>query len=78
MIRIFAKLNTTEKAVVVVQRGSIHAAQTKLNDEHGGSWVLVDELIPHQEIIIFNDNTIYKGFSPNINRYTDAIKSFKP
>lgn len=73
MVKVFAKYGTNEKAVVVVPREYVHDAKLKLNEKFGGSWVLVDKIRPG-ETLLFTDNMQYRGFSTEIERYSDSIK----
>lgn len=72
MIIIFAKLGTTEKVLTNLSHISlVSIVQKLLNETKGGEWLKVDELNQF-EYIEFKDNNVYKGFSPNKDRYFDV------
>ncbi len=72
MNRIFAKLNSSEKAIAFCRREDAHLVMTKLNDKYGGSWVVVDQL-KYNEGIKFDDNLIYKGYHGKDERYVNEV-----
>ena len=78
MLEIFAKFNTDEKCAVWClpsQRGQI---LKRLNEEFGGDWVRVDEVLTGGEILKFNDGLVYKGFEANNKkRYSSSIVRFR-
>jgi hypothetical protein len=80
MLKIFAKLNTDEKVAVLCARTQVLPTLKKLNSEYGGDWILVDELHPLKEILIFNDGQVYRGYEsnqPDNFRYSKAIKTIR-
>ena len=71
-MNVYAKYNTNEKLFIPMTEGMYPNILSDLNKAHGGSWLLVDIIKPG-EGIRFTDGQTYKGFSPEIDRYTDAI-----
>lgn len=71
-VKIFANKNTNEKVAIACPDGFNRHVQLSLNEKLGGSWVLVDGLNPG-EGIVFKDDQTYKGFRPDIERYSTAI-----
>lgn len=76
IMAIFGKLGTTEKVIMPVFQTKTPLIMRSLNSQFGGDWVFIDRLKPG-EGIKFNDGQPYKGFSPNIERYTDAIVQYR-
>lgn len=78
MLEIFAKFNTDEKCAVwclPFQRGQIIK---RLNEEFGGDWLWVDEVLTGGEILKFNDGLVYKGFeADDKKRYSPSIVRFR-
>lgn len=72
IMAIFGKLGTNEKVIMPVFEGKTHEIMRSLNSQFGGDWVYCDKLKPG-EGIKFTDTKPYRGFSPNIERYSDAI-----
>lgn len=72
---VFAKLGTTEKVIMPVFQDRTPNVMQSLNEQFGGDWVFCESLKPG-EGIKFNDTQTYRGFSPKIDRYTDAIVRF--
>jgi len=72
MIKIFAKRNTNVKCVVPVPRENVHEVLHYLNITYGGDWVVADVLKPG-EGVLFSDTVVYRGFHPDIERYSDQI-----
>ena len=77
VMAIFAKRGTTEKTIIPMFRSEIHDTMVSLNRQYGGDWVFCEALKPG-EGIKFTDTSVYRGFSPNIKRYSDAIIEVKP
>jgi hypothetical protein len=73
---IFAKLGTTEKVIMPVFENKTPEVMRSLNSQFGGDWVYCEKLKPG-EGIKFNDTQPYRGFSPNIERYSDAIIQYR-
>jgi hypothetical protein len=73
MVKIFAKKGTDEKAAMLVPDDSIQVAMRLLNEKFGPDWVYVDALRIN-EMIMFNDGLIYRGFVSHEQRYSNAIK----
>lgn len=71
-MNVYAKYNTNEKLFIPMTEGMYPNILQDLNKAHGGNWLLVDKINPG-EGIRFTDGQTYKGFSPEIDRYTDAI-----
>jgi len=77
MLRIFAKLNTSEKVAIICRQSDIPAVQGALIKKHGGNWLFVDTVIADKnEVIYFDDGLIYQGFegSNGPERYCKGIK----
>lgn len=72
MLRVYAKLGTTEKVITFVYKDTIAEVQKQLNKRYGGEWIFVEMLHP-AEGIKFDDGMLYKGFNPKIKRYSKAI-----
>ena len=80
MLKIFAKYNTDEKAAIFCSRDQVKSILESLNNQYGGSWLLVDECFTGGEILKFNDGQVYLGFEadkPDSYRYSNAIKKFR-
>ena len=77
MLKIFAKKDTDEKAVILCHKDEGHKQVELLNSIHGGSWVQVDEFKAGDEILMFRDGMIYKGYNANQERYTASVHSFE-
>lgn len=75
MLKIFAKQQTTEKALVVCAKEQVGNIQHALNEKYGGSWVLVDKLQSQEEILKFDDGLQYLGFHGRKERYVNGIDS---
>lgn len=72
MFRIYAKKSTSKKMFLWVPIEKTKSVQNILNNRYGGDWVLVETLHP-SEGLIFEDTMIYKGFHPDVKRYSNAI-----
>ena len=75
MIRIFAKLGTSEKVLVATYEGASVIA-LKLNKQYGGDWIWVDKL-DSGEILTFSDSSTYRGFHGKNERYAKGIETLK-
>lgn len=74
MIKIFAKRNTTKKALVICRQEQVGHILSRLNEKHGDEWVPVDDISPNGEILLFDDNLVYKGFHGKDERYCMGIE----
>lgn len=74
MIKIFAKHNTTEKALIICSRDHVPDIIKSLNEKYGGNWLLVDKLLPQGEILKFDDGLKYQGFHGRDERYVNGIE----
>lgn len=72
-IQIFAQYGTNKKIVIRIPEELSREILSILEKKLGGRWLLVDDLFLG-EGIIFECGMIYKGFSPDIDRYTDKIQ----
>jgi hypothetical protein len=77
MLIIFAKYKTDEKAAIWCLPYQKQDILIALEKQYGGRWLPVDEMMTGGEILKFNDGQIYKGFNPNIKRYSKAIDTLK-
>ena len=77
MIKIFAKHGTDEKVLASCQRKQVRDVQLNLAEKYGGSWVLVDEIEPMNEILHFNDGLKYQGSHGRDERYCNAIDNIR-
>lgn len=75
MFRIFADRFTKRKVAAIVKPEDGYAFLIALNEKFGGNWVFVDTIDPSKECILFEDDFEYKGYSPEIERYSTAIKT---
>lgn len=73
MIRVFAKVNSKEKAIGFCFEADLRSYIKWLNETQGGSWVFCDNL-RKQEVLIFEDKKFYQGYSTLIDRYSPGIK----
>jgi hypothetical protein len=73
---IFGQLGTANKVFFPCFEGQIQQAMQSLNKQYGGDWVYCEALKPG-EGIKFTDTQVYRGFSPNIKRYSVAIIEIK-
>lgn len=73
MLRVFAKLETDEKAAVFCGFGESHMVMCLLKKKFGGDWVPVQDVHRGIECIKFNDGQVYKGFSPDIEKYCSNV-----
>jgi hypothetical protein len=75
IMAIFGKLGTTEKVIMPAFEGKTPDIMRSLNSQFGGDWVYIDRLKP-SEGIKFTDTQPYRGYSPKIERYTDALITY--
>lgn len=72
VMAIFAKKGTTEKVLFPVFEDKIGEAMRALNILYGDDWVYC-EALKKGEAIKFTDGLVYRGFHPDIKRYSDAV-----
>jgi len=73
MLKIFAKKNTDEKAVILCRNEEVGKQLEYLNSIYGGSWVMVDDFNAPDEILMYKDGMVYSGFNENLKRYSSAM-----
>ena len=73
MIKIFAKLNTSEKIVMECHHMNIKHYQNVLGGMFGGDWIPVDDLGTGSDILKFDDGLVYQGYHGRKGRYCKNI-----
>lgn len=73
MIRVFAQVKSKKKAVGFCFDADVRSYLLWLNKTQGGSWVVCDNL-RGRELLVFEDEVKYEGYSQMIIRYSPGIK----
>lgn len=76
MLRIFAKVGTSEKIACLCKTDQVQALLLEFNIQYGGDWVPVDDVRTSYEILKFDDGLVYRGFHGFDKRYSAAITKF--